>query len=43
MAEATQTKTTIAIDPVTRIEALRAYEEAKAAGARPGDTDIEVK
>ena len=30
-------------DPVTRIEALRAYEEAKAAGARPGDTDIEVK
>ena len=30
-------------DPATRIEALRAYEEAKAAGARPGDTDIEVK
>ena len=30
-------------DPVTRIEALRAYDEAKAAGARPGDTDIEVK
>ena len=30
-------------DPVTRIEALRAYEEAKANGARPGDTDIEVK
>ncbi len=23
--------------------ALRAYDEAKAAGARPGDTDIEVK
>ena len=30
-------------DPMTRIEALRAYEEAKANGARPGDTDIEVK
>ncbi len=29
-------------DPVTRIEALRALEEAKAAGARPGDTEIEV-
>ena len=30
-------------DAATRIEALRAYEEARAAGARPGDTDIEVK
>ncbi len=29
-------------DPVTRIEALRAYEEARAAGARPGDTSVEV-
>lgn len=30
-------------DPMTRIEALRAYDEAKAAGARPGDTSIEVE
>lgn len=30
-------------DPVTRINALRAYEEARKAGARPGDTDIEVR
>lgn len=30
-------------DPMTRIEALRAYEEAHAAGARPGDTSIEVR
>lgn len=30
-------------DAATRIEALRAYEEARAAGARPGDTSIEVK
>lgn len=30
-------------DPATRIEALRAYEEAKAAGAKPGDTSIEVQ
>ena len=29
-------------DPMTRIEALRAYEEARAAGARPGDTSVEV-
>ena len=29
-------------DPVTRIEALRAYEEARAQGARPGDTGVEV-
>ena len=29
-------------DPVTRIEALAAYEEARAAGARPGDTSVEV-
>lgn len=30
-------------DAATRIEALRLYEEARAAGARPGDTDFEVK
>lgn len=29
-------------DAATRIEALRAYEEARAAGARPGDTNFEV-
>ncbi|MDO4290587.1 MAG: peptide deformylase [Eggerthellaceae bacterium] len=29
-------------DAATRIEALRAYDEAKAKGARPGDTSIEV-
>ena len=29
-------------DPVTRIEAHAAYEEARAAGARPGDTSVEV-
>lgn len=27
-------------DPVTRITAIRAYDEAKKAGARPGDTEI---
>lgn len=30
-------------DPLVRIEALRAYDEARAAGARPGDTSIEVE
>lgn len=30
-------------DPMTRIEALRAYDEARAQGARPGGTDIEVE
>ncbi|MBR5259265.1 MAG: peptide deformylase [Eggerthellaceae bacterium] len=30
-------------DPVARIAALRAYDEAKKAGARPGDVDIEVR
>lgn len=30
-------------DPVTRIEALRAYEEAQGRRRPPGDTDIEVK
>lgn len=29
-------------DPATRIEALRTYEQARAAGARPGDTSVEV-
>ncbi len=30
-------------DPVTRIKALAAYEQARAEGARPGDTAIEVE
>ena len=30
-------------DPITRISALRAYDEAKKSGARPGDTDFEVR
>ena len=30
-------------DPMARIEALRAYDEARKAGARPGDTDFEVR
>jgi len=30
-------------DPLVRIEALRAYEAAKAAGAKPGDTGTEPR
>ncbi len=30
-------------DPMARIEALRAYDEARKAGARPGETDFEVR
>lgn len=30
-------------DPLTRINALRAYDEARANGARPGDTSIDVE
>ncbi len=30
-------------DPTTRLEALRVYDEARAAGAKPGDTSFEVK
>lgn len=30
-------------DPVTRINAIRSYDEARKAGARPGDTSIEER
>ena len=30
-------------DPMTRIEALRGYEIALAAGARPGETSLEAR
>lgn len=29
-------------DPMTRIQVLKEYEEARAAGARPGDTSVEA-